>query len=262
VLGDQPGRPAQKGVMYEGPGGEVFQSLQEVYEHVVAARIASADADKSKVHLSVLQHFLNERCSEKEEHSEEDRRFVVTSSTLEDYLYRGDHPVVANMSLYVYCTWVYRIEKPPPRRADQPPARRYVDMEFAPSYALKTTHLQRLATEFRVPLFEGYTMPSATVCSESAALYKQLLLRPLAVASSDEPEDVQLVQTFAAFCPPPDGATAFNRGWLQFSSQQATEAAIARHRFLARYEWPSVWETAEVQQTLLEMHLEEQRTRS
>jgi len=102
-------------------------------------------------------------------------------------------------------------------------------------------------------------MPSATVCSESAALYKQLLLRPLAVTAKEEPADVQLVEAFADLCPLPDGATAFNRGWLQFSSQQATEAAAARHRFLGRYEWPSVWETAEVQQTLLEMHFEEQK---
>jgi len=148
-------------VVYEGPGGEVFESLQEVYEHVVAARVSNIGTDKMQMHLSVLQHYLNECCSEKEERAEEDRRFVVTSSTLEDYLYRGDHPVVAHMSLYVYCMWVYRFEKPPPPRTGQLPAHRYIDMEFAPSYALRTSHMQRLATEFRVPLFEGSTAPSA-----------------------------------------------------------------------------------------------------
>ena len=102
-------------------------------------------------------------------------------------------------------------------------------------------------------------MPSATVCSESAALYKQLLLRPLAVTASEQPADVQLAEAFADLCPLPDGATAFNRGWLEFSSQQTTDAAAGRHRFLDRYEWPSVWETAEVQKTLLDMHLEEQK---
>ena len=90
-------------VVYEGPDGDVLESLQEVYDHVVATRTAMTGVDKSKVNLSVLQHFLNECCSEQEERSEEGRRFVLTTSTLEDYLHRGDHPVVASMSLYVYC---------------------------------------------------------------------------------------------------------------------------------------------------------------
>ena len=71
-------------VVYEGPDGQVFESLQDVYEQVVAIKTATAGVDKSKVNLSVLQHFLNECCTEQEERSEEGRRFVVTSSTLED----------------------------------------------------------------------------------------------------------------------------------------------------------------------------------
>ena len=91
-------------VVYEGPEGHVFESLQEVYEHVVAIKTASMGVDKSKVSLSALQHFLNECCSEQQERSEEGRRFVLTTSTLEGYLHRGDHPVVSSMSLhYVAC---------------------------------------------------------------------------------------------------------------------------------------------------------------
>ena len=131
---------------------------------------------------------------------------------------------------------------------------RFLDFEFSLSYSLRKTHLQRLASEFRVPLFEGYTMPSSTVCSESAALHKQLLLRPIAVTPSDEPLDMQLISAFDVFCASADGATAFNRRWLQWSQQQEVDAALARHRFLSRYEVPSVWETAEVQESLFGLY--------
>ena len=111
---------------------------------------------------------------------------------------------------YVYCMLVYRIEKPH-RNPGQKQTPRFIDIDISPSYQLHGTHAQRLATEFRVPQFEGFTMPSSNVCSETAALFKQLLLRPLAVPGGDEPADVQVEKAFALLCPPPDGATAFKR---------------------------------------------------
>ena len=73
--------------------------------------------------------------------------------------------------------WVYRIEQPH-RKPGPAPTPRFVDFDFAPGYSLASTHSQRLATELRVPLFEGFAMPSQNVCSETAAMYKQLLLKP------------------------------------------------------------------------------------
>ena len=129
-------------------------------------------------------------------------------------------------------------------------------MEFSSSYSLRSTHLQRLATVLRVPLFLDYTMPSATVRSESSALYKQLLLRSIAVIErSDKPPYVQSLRAFSALCPGPDGATAFNRGWLECSARIRTVADAARQRVLERYEVLSVWETEEVQRALLGMYL-------
>ena len=127
---------------------EIFEDLGEVYEYVVASKSAVAGVDETKIHLSVLQHFLNDCCSEKEERAGDGERCVVTTSTLEDWLYRGSHPILAPMSLQVYCMWVYRIEKPP-WNPGKNATHRFIDMSFAPSYALHGTHLQRLATEFR-----------------------------------------------------------------------------------------------------------------
>ena len=85
----------------------------------------------------------------------------------QDWLFRGNHPVVAAMSFQVYAMWVYRVEKPA-MRAQQCKRLRYIDIEFAPEYVLNVTHSQRIATEFRVPLFEGFTMASTNVDSETA----------------------------------------------------------------------------------------------
>ena len=37
----------------------------------------------------------------------------VTTSSLEDYLFRGDHPILKDMSWSTYGMWVYRVELPP-----------------------------------------------------------------------------------------------------------------------------------------------------
>jgi hypothetical protein len=84
-------------------------------------------------------------------------------------------------------------------------------------------------------------------------MYKQILLRPTAVEPGEEPEDVRVVGAFRRFCaltPNQEssgaGANAFTRNWLAFVEEQEEQAMVARHRFLDRYEWPSLWETQEV----------------
>ncbi|HIE68667.1 MAG TPA: hypothetical protein EYP98_00100, partial [Planctomycetes bacterium] len=89
------------------------------------------------------------------------------------------------------------------------------------------------------------------------------MLRPFAMLPGDDPEDVRLLNTFASFCRVPGqeaskvGATAFTLNWLAFSKEQQTRALEARGRFMERYEWPSLWETTEVQQAFLTMWEEE-----
>ena len=120
------------------------------------------------------------------------------------------------MSLQVYSMWLYRVEHPP-FNAKAKPNFRHLDFPFDSSYQLHATHLQRLCTQFRVPVFEGYIMPSSNVCSETAALYKQLLLRPLSVSGTDKPKDLQMIDAFNPMCSIEHGATAFNSAWIEFS---------------------------------------------
>ena len=103
---------------------------------------------------------MDEACSERKELAEGGVRAVATTSTVDDWLSRGSHPIVANLSLHVYAMWVYRVEKAG-GAAHAPKRARHVDIEFAPHYALHSTHFQRLATEHRVPQFDGFIMPTA-----------------------------------------------------------------------------------------------------
>ena len=36
---------------------------------------------------------------------------AYTYSQLDDYLHRGEDPIVRDMSLYIYSMWVYRVER-------------------------------------------------------------------------------------------------------------------------------------------------------
>ena len=101
-----------------------------------------------------LQRFVVEARSEASESRREGFRVVVVTSTLEDWLHRGTHPVLVSMSLQVYAVWVYRVEKTSGLKSYCSSVRQ-LDFEFASHYVLHATHTQRLATEFRVPLFEG-----------------------------------------------------------------------------------------------------------
>ena len=138
-------------------------------------------------------------------------RLKITTSTLEDYLYRGHHPLLATMSLQVYAMWVFRIERQ--GGATRP---RFIDLDFAPAYPLHRTHQQRVATEFRVPLFEGFMMPTPDADAETACMYKHIILRPFHVEDGTAPQDEAILAAFqtvsspASAAPHLAGAAAFS----------------------------------------------------
>ena len=140
----------------------------------------------------------------------------------------------------------------PPGTERKPKA---IEFEFDPNYTHAKTRIQRLTTVFRVPMFDGFQMPSHVQDSETAAMYKQLLLRPSAIAYSDTvTEDSAELEAFAHMCSPLPGgsrehftpATAFSANWLLYRRGMEVGAAEGRQRFLDRFEYPSLWETEEV----------------
>ena len=191
----------------------------------------------------------------------------VTTSSLEDYLFRGDHPLLAGMSWATYGTWVYRVELPPrPEHSVRSSVPRFVDVYFDPAYKLYASHVQRISSEPRVPLFEGFTMPQLTVDSERNAMYKQLQCRPIRVKADPTVEQTMDELVLGAFAelstpkhrkstdPSVAAATAFTEAYLEWYKGIEADAAVARWRFAARYEYPSLWETQEIQDILEEKY--------
>ena len=99
--------------------------------------------------VSFLSKFNEDVGRGSDEKTKDGFRVVETSSTLEDWLFRGDHPVLRETSLQVYAMWVFRCEKPDGFERDWSQAK-HLDFDFAPHYSLYATHKQRLACELHV----------------------------------------------------------------------------------------------------------------
>ena len=99
-------------------------------------------------------------------------------------------------------------------------------------------------------------------------MYKQLRPRPLRVEPGDDPVEVRLRAAFEPLCQRPDERNdvaphgrlaerwpeiAFSSNWEAYAAQMHVDADEGRRRLLARYEYPSVWETEEVFEHLTEL---------
>ena len=94
-------------------------------------------------------------------------------------------------------------------------------------------------------------MPPSTFDSETAAMYKSLLLRSFSVQVTDEPEDVRFANAFQVLCEVTgDANRAFTLSWLAHLREQRPLAISAMRHFLDRYEYKSLWNTREVQERL------------
>ena len=193
-------------------------------------------------------------------------------SQLDDYLHRGSHPLVKDMSLYVYSIWVYRVElshqkaREDARDESNTP---HVDIPFHPSYRASKNWKQRIAVEPRVPKVSGFQFVAGHSNAETHYLMKSLLLE-----LPDEDEEVytkelRYLQAYKALCSPPPGEQwpaqrkdasnpgPFQRGWSQFIESQTKIAQSARGKCLRRdlHAWsvPSLWTTREVEEELVSM---------
>lgn len=241
--------------------------VQELLKlHAVTEEVATDDARANvTTNLQSLQA-SGEDVAVKTSSTTEARYLAVTTSSMEDYLFRGDHPLVAGMSWATYGTWVYRIELPPgPKTSVRSALPRHVDVCFHPAYKLATTHVQRISTEPRVPMFEGFTMPPLTHDPERNAMYKQIQCRPFAVQTDGACEQTMaelVVNAFATLSQPQksppardlsvQAATAFTQCYTEWAEEMETEAQMARFRFGQRFEFPSLWETQEMVDLLTE----------
>jgi hypothetical protein len=194
-------------------------------------------------------------------------------SQLDDYLHRGTHALVKDISLYIYSMWVYRAVRTPfaqDASSDQKRKLRHIEIPFHETYAAARTWTQRIAKEPRVPKPEGYRFIT-DVDSEMHYLLKAILLRPIYLPEqpeSDETKQMILLRAYRDLGTPPEneppwpalngGADApgpFERGWHCFWQTQRTLVMEAQKRTLLHdgnseaWSSPSLWNTKEIEHT-------------
>ena len=192
------------------------------------------------------------------------KAFVL--SQLDDWLHRGDNPIVRDMNLYVYSMWVYRVERnfTVRRQSDCPAPSRHVDIEFDDSYPSRATFVQRLSVEPRVPMLEGMQFVSEAN-AESHYMLQAILFRPVYLPSAEENEsrDMRLLRAYKGLCTStscqeawpaqnlgPDIPGPFQRGWEIFLKDQKKAAGEAQRKTRQATSFWSLWRTVEVRQRL------------
>ena len=205
---------------------------------------------------------------------------------LDDWHHRGSHPIVRSMSLYEYSRWVYRVEYSPFSVGNAQGMRkkpRHLDMPFLSDYALSTTWIQRLSREPRAPRPEGMKFESRAN-PEMHYLLKSVLLRPVFLCAEEatteaspikrllrEPLQLRLLRSYELLCttggrdqrltqqPGP-----FEKTYVQYKGEQKSLAMEAERKRILSADYPSLWDTQEVEQALSEaaLHLQDAKDES
>ena len=193
------------------------------------------------------------------------------TSQLDDYLHRGDDPLLRPMNLYVYSMWVFRVEIQP--ASGQASGGRFVDIPFEASYPGSSTWIQRLAPEPRVPMPKDFYYGTESADAEKHFQMKSILLRPIYLApklSEDtSSRQLRIIEAYTALCTPtnpaetwpalrggPDSPGPFERGFKQHFRETVRRADAADRISLGSVSqdcpprWQSVWETQELQHRL------------
>ena len=189
---------------------------------------------------------------------------IVTTNQLDDYIHRGQHPLLKDLCLYVYSMYVHRVEKLDPSFRE-----RHVCLPFDNDYKLAGGYVQALALQERVPKIDGFQMPPPRAHAAGAeqdiemnAMFKSVLLRPIYRHRVDDVAQFDPVTHFFQLheCPGEphpqhtwSPITAFSGAWhAHFRSVEALAKAASR-KLLFRQELETIWETAEATQTLCEL---------
>ena len=255
--------------IYEGPDGQKCVSLVDALYASRGSAVLQGRLDRKELDNIVAALLVaHEPEADKTKTQTTDNPEVVArkSSQYDDWLHRGDHPILKDLCWYVYSIWVYRVERPRSsnKRRDiesiganagrwQCPSG-YVDINFAAHYTLASSFVQRIQIEPKIPQLEGFTTPPSTLDANRNAMVKLLLFFPIATArSTHEGEQVdphELLHSGPTAGPNP--FMAFARTWECHAQDLEKSAGSADAIFAQRLEMPSLWETREMQNLLLD----------
>ncbi|CAK0850189.1 unnamed protein product, partial [Prorocentrum cordatum] len=214
--GEQVAMPGWREVQREGetvyvsPDGEEFDTIEYAHQ---AFQIANASGSSLRDVTKALNKLREGEAEEVPEApgptvegpAQGKSRGAVLSQH-DDWMHRGDHPIVRDMSLYVYSIWVYRVELPlhalPAGELDHEGSggrTLHVDIAFDSSYTAARNWTQRLAVEPRIPKAEGFQFVSAESNVETHYLMKSVLLRPVHLPDADGPNDTKELRYLRAY---------------------------------------------------------------
>ena len=287
--------------VYIGPDGEEFLSLDYAAQALELEKKGSQGAHGSTFHA--LTKMMNEF---KEGHAEDrvepggeesqgagaeapeapprpapaapscDARTATyrTSSQLDDWHHRGEHPLVRHMGLRVYSMWVYRTEVPLQRTSGLEPSTvpvsAFVDIPFDDAYPHRHAFAQRISAEPRIPRPEGMQFVAASQDPERHYTLKSLLLQPLRQLSHSDSTATRkavLLEAYKQFCSPaesgdevwpaqnggPGSPGPFQRSYEAFFARVQQSAAEGRRKLAVARRAASLWETVKMQAVLDEL---------
>ena len=241
----------------QGPDGTIYASVALAQEAYLATNAMEKQLESHEV--KSLAEFMHSADNALE--TLEVDGVVVTTNQLDDYNHRGNHPVLAPMTLYVYSMWVYRAEK-----KDGNENACELTFDFHPGYKLASGYTQRLSVTERVPKIDGYTMPppraggSGSISDvELNAMVKSVLHRPTRLTNISESLVGDPLECYAELHAQPAEAmpnypwsptTAFSGAWYSYFADVNEKARRASRKLLARQEMETLWETQEVETAL------------
>lgn len=266
--------------VYVSPDGNEYDSLSFAYESV--RPLTGKPGEKSealKAMTKLLHEYKEGHVLEAETPAQTGVEAVAATankalgyalSQLDDWIHRGDHPIVKDLSLYIYSMWIYRAERNPYAvvSSTECPKLSTVDIPFDDSYIAGRTWVQRLALEPRLPKVEGLQFIT-DVDPEMHFLLKAVLLRPVYLPPAIDDSDTRQLRTLRGYqelCTAPEGEERwcalnegpnkpgpFERGWRSFIEHERSLMEKARFKCMSRHKmWskPSLWETVEVAEFL------------
>ena len=186
-----------------------------------------------------------------------------STSQHDDWLHRGDHPLLRHMNFYLYSMWVYRAEKRiKAKKGKERKASgvRLVEIDFDPSYTVASSWTQRIASEMRVPLLDGFKFVTEAAAAEEHYKLKSVIFRPISLPppskERNDSKDYRVLEAYKQLCTPPPGSKEewpatcggpqspgpFQRSFLHYMRSIRSAADSGERRVLSQVRWPSLLE--------------------
>ena len=180
---------------------------------------------------------------------------IQLTSNWQDYTHRGTDDIFADLPAYLYNMWVYSANKMSDRN---PFFNKFIEVPFDDSYRARALKLQRLSLIPRIPQISGIAIPSPDVDPHKNALIKLLLFKPVSAVVDNfghgtaMDEQGNEIDPYKALFPTAQVSGGnpyhvFLQSWEAYWKGSVLPlASAAENKINKLKEWPTIWETLEI----------------